>query len=551
MTEEAESEQRVLSVCRRIVDNLERNAGIAAALALLLIFVIALGQSANKLLWYDELITLRTVSFPQWHDIWSFYANGIDTTGPLPSFIARVGLMLPIGPELGSRLLFTLAYLVMCLCIYGFVRRRYPAGYALAALIYPLHQGIFYFATEARAYALVLAGVGVAILSWQSAVSGRHRRSSLLGLWLGLAFAVNAHAFAIFLFVPFALAQFVQDFKHKKPDWAIWSALILFPTGILPVLHGELLAKKVLGTNFWSQPNIQSMISSYQDFFGYMSYPIILLLVAAGAALLQRRNRLQVPEPKTRGFSAPEWVLVAMIASLPLYVVPASYPLHIYVPSYVISCNIGLIILAIAAAAEAAWRSRLAGAVLFALFLLASTRNRIGTFVEGIHALVHPGRVHEQLQARYNNLAWVRLLEQSQLPVVTDYLKLYSQFDCYARPELKYRLNGVTDIRDMKKYLQFPGTELNLLRFSKPFSYRVSDVADFLPEHPHFLLVEDPVKYVWMPSYLIDQQGAGNASFACLGPDCAGSGTNVYDVQFTKMPAQVEKEAMPDSTAAR
>jgi hypothetical protein len=84
---------------------------------------------------------------------------------------------------------------------------------------------------------------------------------SLLGLWFGLAFAVDAHAFAIFLFVPFALAQLVRDFKRKKPDWPIWTALILFPIGILPVLHGELLAKKFTASTFG-----HSRISAHSSF---------------------------------------------------------------------------------------------------------------------------------------------------------------------------------------------------------------------------------------------------------------------------------------------
>jgi hypothetical protein len=537
MTAVAESRQRVVLVCGRIVDSLERNAGIAAAMALILIFVIALGQSADNLLWYNEIVTLKTASLPQWSDVWNFYAHGLDTTGPVPSLIARVGLMLPIGPELGSRLPFTVAYLVMCLCVFGFVHRRYPAGYALATLIFALIQSFFYFATDARAYALVLAGAGVAMLCWQSAVSGRHRPWSLLGLWFGLAFALDAHAFAIFLFVPFALAQFVQDFKHKKPDWPTWAALLLFPAGFLPLLHGQLLAKKIYGTNFSHQPDLQSMFSSYQDFLlGGVIRLIILLLVATGAVLLQRQSRLRFFELKTRGFSLPEWILVATLALLPLYVVPASYRIHAYAPRYVVSCYIGLVILAIGAAAEAARRNRFAGAVLFALLLLSSSFNRIGVFAQGLHALVHPGRVHKQLEARYNGYAWVQFIEQSGLLIVADNPNVYSQVDYYVGSRLEHRLIGITDIRDVKKYPLSGTHQLNFLCFSKPFSYQTADLADFLLEHPHFLLIASRDEYGWLHRYLIDQQEAGNASFACLGPDCAGPDTNVYDVHFMKLP---------------
>lgn len=554
MIAEHGSRQKFSSACTWIAEKLERNAGIAAILALLLIFVLALGQSADKLLWYDELVTLKTASLQHWSDIWKFYDSGFDTTGPMQSFVARAGLMLPIGPELGSRLPFTFAYLVMCWCIYRFVHHRYPAGYALAAMIYPLHHVIFYYATEARAYALVLAGTAVAMLSWQSAVSGLHRRWSLFCLWLGLAFAVAAHAFAIFLFLPFALAQLARDFRRKKPDWAVWAALILFPLGILPVLHGEMNAKFFYGSSFSSQPEIQTMFNSYQDFFfAWLSYSVALLLVAIGAFLFQRWRRPDISEVKMSGFILPEWVLAAMFALLPVFVVPIAYLLHVYYPRYVIGCNIGLIVLAVAAVAETARRSRLAGVALFALFLLASAHNRAGTLIKGLNAIAHPDRVHEQLQARYNNFAWVKLLEQSRLPVLTDSTHVYTQLDYYAKPDLKQRLIGVTDIRDIKKYSRTAYFQIGFLRVLKNLSYRSADLADVLPEHPHFLLVEENSagQVGWMPGYLSAQQKCGNASYACIGPDCAGTGMIVYDVQLTRMPSRTANEPMPDSAPVR
>jgi hypothetical protein len=542
MTAKVESKYGVLAVCDRIVDKLERHAGSALVLVLLLIFVIALGQSADKLLWFDEIITLKTASLPHWSDVWNFYNNGFDTTGPLPSMIARVGLLLPISQELASRLPFTLAYLVMCGCMYGFVHRRYPAGYALAVPIYSLNFIFFYYATEARAYALVLAGAGIAMLSWQSAVSGRHRRWSVFGLWFGLAFAIDAHAFAIFLLAPFAVAQLAQDLTRKKVDLAVWVALIMSPAGLLPVLHGELIAKKMFSTNFWSQPNFESLLKSYSEFvLGGRYYLIALFFVATGAALLQWRSKSQL---KMRGFSPPEWILVAMLVLLPVFAVLASYPLHVYGARYSIACNIGMAVLLIAAVAEASRRSRLFGAVLFLLFLLASTHSRFGLFVQGLHALVHPRRVHEQLQTRYNNLEWVKLLEQSDVPLVTDNTLIDSQLDFYAKPELRQRLYGVTDIGDLNKYPQSTIFQVNLVCFGGKILPQTTDITNFLSDHPRFLQMGEPSsESAWLPHYLAAQQAAGNASSVCLGPaNCTGS-TAVSYVQFTKMPVLAENKA--------
>jgi hypothetical protein len=544
MTLLGESKQGVLAVCDWIVDQLERRARSIEALALLLIFIIALGQSADKLLWFDELITLNTASLPHWSDVWNFYNNGLDTTGPLPSMIARVGLLLPVSPELASRLPFTLAYLVMCFCMYRFVHRRYPVGYALAASIYSLNYAFFDYATEARAYALVLAGAGIAMLSWQSAVSERPRQWSVFGIWLGLAFAIDAHAFAIFLLGPFAVAQLAQDLMRKKADLPVWAALMLSPAGLLPVLHGELLAKKIYGTNFWSQPDFESLFKSYSGFvLGGRSSLKVLILCVAGAALLRWWSRSQL---KMRGFSIPEWTLVVMLVLLPVFALLASYPLHVYVARYAIGCNIGMVVLFIAIIAEVARRSSQAGAVLFFLLLLAATHDRFVTFAQGLHALVYPGDVHEQLQVRYNNLEWVKLLEQSSLPIVTDNISLDSQFDFYAKPELRQRLYAVTDISDLNRYPRSTTFQLNLVCFGGKILRETQDIANFLPEHPRFLQMAEPQEIGWLLPYVAAQAAAGKASSVCLGPENCTGRMGIYDVHFAKLPVVAESSVKPN-----
>jgi hypothetical protein len=522
-----------LSLYTRLGEGLEQHSGWVAAFLLCTIFVIALGQPSNTCLWYDELVTLGTASLPHYGDIWNFYAAGLDPTSPLPSLIVHAALRLPFGPEISSRLPFMLALLVMCLCMYSFIHRCYSAGYALAALIYPVFLGEHVFVFSPRSYALMLAGAGFAMLCWQSAVTGGKRPWSVLGVWFGLAFAIFAHTFAIFLFVPFALAQLVRDFMRRKPDWAVWAAIVLFPAGHLPVLNGERLANKVY--NFSQTPQLHFMVDSYKDFFsdGWMIIGI-LLLFAVGVVILQRQAPQPTPGPETCGFSASEWVLVGVLALMPLYALPASYLIHVYHLRYVIAFNIGMVILFIGAVAEMARRNRLAGTTLLALFLLAAIPHFFGPFVKGLHALIHPDRVHAQLQASYDDQPWVRLLGRSKLPVVAGDDFLYAQLDFYAQPELKHRLYYLTDMADINKYPQSHTAQLNFLLFGKRISWQTMDVANFLPGNPHFLLVVGPDQMNWLPLYLITQEEAGDASLQLIGPDFTSP--NVYDVRFTKMP---------------
>src|SRR5206468_3466418 len=100
-----------------------------------------------------------------------------------------------------------LAYLVFLLCMYVFVARRTNEVYGLFAMIVPTLTAAGYYASEARAYALVLAFASLALLCWQAAAEGRHRRAAVVGLALALALATSAHYYAVLVVGPLALGE--------------------------------------------------------------------------------------------------------------------------------------------------------------------------------------------------------------------------------------------------------------------------------------------------------------------------------------------------------
>jgi hypothetical protein len=104
------------------------------------------------------------------------------------------------------------------------------------------------------------------------------------------------------------------------------------------------------------------------------------------------------------------------------------------------------------------------------------------------------------------------------------------------------------------KYPLSATSQLNFMRFGNRLSYRVVGVTDFVAEHPHFLLIPDAAETLnegWLSHYLIAQQSNGSATLSCLGPACANTGANVYDVQFTRIPGRTENESMTYSITIR
>ncbi len=540
------TKQKADSALEHVGAAVERHAGALLGVLLLLLFVALVGLAASDFLWYDELVIIHVSLFPHWHDIWNFYASGLDTIGLLYALSIHDLLKVPISAEISSRLPAMAAFLAMLWCAFVFVRRRYAAVYAFAMLMllgtFPLLQ----YSAFAKSYAFELAGVAFAMICWQSAMEGRGRPWSVLGIWFGLVLAIYSHSFAVFLFVPFAVAQWLRDYQRKKVDWPVWAALVLFPAGLLPVLRGELLASKLYGGTFWSQPTPSLLKQTYIDYFvENWRYLLILFVAALIVAMLLRERRLRavaLPEERAadaplerRGFTKPEWVFIAMLAALPLYVFPASYLLHAYRADYVACFAIGLAMLLVALFAEHGEHTRMAGVVLLLLFAWVTLRNDLETFPQGLRALVHPSRVHAQLETSYDSTPWIKLLEGSTLPVLAGDHNTYTQMDWYAPPELTRRLYFLTDFAEVNRYPLSNTSQRNFLLFGKPLSYQTMDIGDFLPEHPHFLLVAGKMKEtLWLAPYLLRQEQVGNASLLFLGPGF--DVPDVYDVQFGRLP---------------
>jgi len=525
-------------VLERIGAKVEEHAGAAMGVLLILFMIALMGAASSVYLWYDELVVVRVAAFPHWRDIWNFYANGLDTIGLLYALLIHPLLHLRASAEISARLPAMVAFLGMMLCSFVFVRRRYPAVYAFAMVLLLMSLPMLDYAVFAKSYALEFGAVAFAMMCWQSAMEGLSRGWNVVGLWFGLALALYSHSFAVFLFIPFAAAQGVRDYRRKRVDWPVWIALVSFPLALVPVLRGDLLAGRLYGSDFWSRPSAALMKQTYIDYF-VEDWRLILILFFAAvmvtALLRERAPSTEDTQRLTTGFSLPEWVFVVMLTALPIYVLPPSYLLHAYRADYVMSFAIGLAILLVTVFAEHARRSQAAGVVLLILFASVTLRKDLKTIPEGLHAMAHPARVHAQLEANYDSAAWVKLLEGSDLPVLVGDHLLYTRLECYAPPELQRRLYFLTDIAEVKKYPLSSTSQMNFLLFGKMLSYRTMDVGSFLPQHTHFLLAVGPmVGTLWLPAYLLNQEQEGNASLRLLGPDFTAP--DVYEVQFTRMP---------------
>lgn len=541
----------IRSACDRAGLIVEKHARLLLAAVLLVVFVYWLGYAADGYFWYDEFIIMHTAMLPSWRAIWDFYAQGRDTVGPLAALVIHAALKLPFGPEVDGRLPSFIGLLVLLGSTYVFVHRRYPAGYALAALVPLFASPLAPFAWMAKGYMLEFGALGFAMLCWQTALEQRRRPWSVLGIWLGLATAVAAHVFAGFAFVAFAAAQAVHDRSRRKVDWPVWAALLLFPVSLLPTLHGSRLAAKIYAGTFWAAPSVARLIDAYTRFFDLNQRYVagVVLWLAVSIVILGRKASREIAPEGKRGFSTPEWVFVVLLTLLPCYALIGSYPLHVYRDVYVDAFIIGLSIVTMTLLAEQAKRSRAGGAVLFAIMFLAFLINS-RRIPAGLRLLFPPYRAHTALQAAYEQQPWVQRLENSDLPVLPGDHFVYTELEFYGSPELKRRLVYVTDFSEVKQYSQSTTAQLNFLSFGKALSYNTEDISRFLPNHPRFLMVLGTDQATWLPEYLLRQESEGHAVLTLVGPGYVDH--PIYDTEFRQLPSFAEPiSIVPESSTRR
>ena len=98
----------------------------------------------------------------------------------------------------GLRLPALLGFLMMqtrsLCCLFVFARRIGGRIAGTIALAFPVCTGIFYYASNARPYGLILGFSALAMVSWQAAVTpGRRRTGWLVALALALIAVINIH----------------------------------------------------------------------------------------------------------------------------------------------------------------------------------------------------------------------------------------------------------------------------------------------------------------------------------------------------------------------
>jgi Dolichyl-phosphate-mannose-protein mannosyltransferase len=245
-------------------------------------YVVANTFAAARQLWHDELFTYYIAMAPNLSGL--FKEIPLDLNPPLNYLAVRASIKLLGTGEIAVRLPAMIAFFAASICLYLFVSKRLQPVYGLLAVLCFWATPFFYYATEARPYALLIFFFTLAMLAWQSAIRGPRRLWSLLGLAGAVIGMALTHLFVIFYILPFVIAEIVRAIHRRSVDLAIFACLLI-PCAI-PVLFLRTIHTYQAGAISWAwRASFHRLLLFYRETLGPEA-PVYLICIAIASLLL-------------------------------------------------------------------------------------------------------------------------------------------------------------------------------------------------------------------------------------------------------------------------
>ena len=444
-------------------------------LALTAFYAVLIRQLAYRHLWFDELHTFYIAQAPTVSKLLE-EIRLVDLNPPLQYFLVRASFALFGISEFTTRLPMIVIFFLGSMCTFAFLRRRVGALWAAAGVQLAWYSRSFYLAAEARPYGVLIGCLGLALMSWDFAVSGVRRGWALAGIALGVLGMILSHPYAPLWIVPFWVAEMVRDWKKRRIDWPVWATLVLPLTACVTYLP---LVRNAAGATF--PPQFLGSVKVAAFFYlGILIPDFLPVLIAAAAAFMIAAWRKGSPVPD---LGAPQLILLlgcllhpALLNALSVYKRVPFYDRYASPAAFMISITL-LLFLAYESKAN-----RLSGFATVLIFSGASVVLPVELLapsfadarqVPRISISRTPfGQIHPELPLVINNaLAFIEIDHYEDNPAVLS--RLYYLAD--RTSSLKYTLTDVTE-------------GLPLLKRYFPIRANVSPYSAFVAEHRQFLV---------------------------------------------------------------
>jgi hypothetical protein len=476
----------LVQLAEKINASLERHFWRWASVFTIMFFACSIARDLRTRFWIDELFTVYMAKLAGPQEIISLN----DPAPPLYPILAHWLLTIVGNDALAVRLPATVGYCAMMVCLWAFCRRRLPAAFAFAACLLTFERGL-YFATEGRAYGLVLGCAAGALLCWQMAAEGRRRGLALALLAVCSALMVALHYYSIFFLGALLLAEAVRWRTLGKVDLGIVAAMA--PAPLVLGLHYVLFVASLdYQLHFWARPSLGSIAPFYARFLlpplilGGLAFSVVALLTGLSAKPSESKNEANLP--------LHEWTAVAALVLMPPVVIIVSmYTTHVFIERYILWAAIGFALLG-AAGLSAAVRGRAAvGVALIVITIASIARLEIGPLIE-----TPVLRTAEGMRQELDKAA----RDRSEPIVVANahaFMELSYYLDLPLRDRLLFALSRDLDLQ----YRGFDTDALTLASLARRAPIRVKAYEEILAQNKRFLLAA--TEHDYLPRHLTAQ----------------------------------------------
>ncbi len=444
-------------------------------LTLLYVFLLTIGN--RRYVWYDELFTFDIARSTSIQQLWNLDLK-YDTHPPTTYLLSRLSMSV-FGPTpFGLRFPSMVEFYVGSMAILLYVKRKASVAFAgVAVLMLWACAPTLWFAVEARPYALTFASFACLLLSWDTAIRAHPRRLALFGIAISTLVMSAAHIFAPLTLFAFVVAEAVRFWRRRKPDYALWAALLL-PMLIMLIYIPLIRASE--GAVFGTKPDFGTMGKFFLDTF---SGPVTFFVVLAALIVPQTgKDREARPE-----FSPEEFMLLACLFLSPILVnLVLMHRQKGFYDRYCIASQVGILA---ALSIFLAYRLRLnrvaawAASLVLLCFLLKD---------QVLQVLRYP------VEPSTATLASV----EPKLPIVVGNGMLFLEMNQHGEPAAVSRLYYLKDLEVSMRYLHTNVFETyeapdDMKAAGFPISAQIEQYSGFVDQHRQFLLISSPAEWVF------------------------------------------------------
>jgi 4-amino-4-deoxy-L-arabinose transferase-like glycosyltransferase len=457
----------------------KRSGSLALAVAILSYLVLT-GLASARLFWHDELYTLYIATAPTWQRFWQEVR--LDLNPPLHYLAVRASTALLGQSGYAVRLPSIVGYLVGSLCLYRFIALNLNAWYGLLAMLVFWANPFFYYATEARPYALVIGFLGLSLLCWQQAIRRERAVTPVLLLALSVTGMMLSHMMSLLYITPLCLAEAVRAYRLRKIDLRIWAALLL-PCA-LPFIYMHLVERfnaSIFPPAFRASP--RKIVEAYYGSLRVAALPLLFaLLLAWFTSSYKKRDEAR----QVGRITVIELALIAGFLALPALVNLALMRTHgAYFERYALPVAFGYglgVAFFLASRVNVSNLAPMAASAVLLLFVIAFN---LGS---GLKQSVW---AHRGSGSTLTGGTLDRTMPQ--LPLVTASGLTFLEMDHYESEATVRRLYYLTDQELAVRYAGatiFEG--LQTVKGYFPIRAHVTPYRDFVAAHPVFLVLGTP-----------------------------------------------------------